>query len=154
MNQYKVRGVQPRDKESWLTLWNEYLEFYHMSLLPQVTDNTWHVFLSEEEHMRCIVCCDAQDVPVGFLTFILHLSTWSIASECYVHDLYVNPAHRRAGVAKMLMDELKHMSKFQKWSRIYWLTQLDNDVAQNFYNQIGTSEPWMVYVMSNSSTAI
>ncbi|KTD66622.1 Acetyltransferase (GNAT) family protein [Legionella santicrucis] len=154
MNQYRIRGLQSNDKECWLTLWKEYLKFYHISLPHEVTDNTWHRLLSDDEHLRGIVCCNVQDVPVGFLTFILHLSTWSIAPECYVHDLYINPAHRRAGVAKMLMDELKHMGKFQKWSRIYWLTQINNDVAQNLYNKIGTSEPWIVYVMSDSSTAI
>ncbi|AUH71715.1 GNAT family N-acetyltransferase [Legionella sainthelensi] len=154
MNQYKVRGLQSNDKRSWLRLWQEYLEFYHVSLLPAVTDNTLGKLLSNDEYMRCIVCCDAQDVPVGFLTLIIHLSTWSIAPECYVHDLYVNPAHRNKGVAKMLMDEVKQMSKSQKWSKIYWLTQMGNNTAQSFYNKIGTSEPWMVYVMSESPTAI
>lgn len=148
MNQYKVRDLHYSDRESWLTLWQGYLEFYQTSLPPVVTDNTLNRLLSNHKNMGCTVACDSQNIPVGFLTFIIHLSTWNIAAECYVQDLYVKPGHRKTGLAKMLMEELKQKCQLQQWSRIYWITKPNNKIAQNFYDKIGRGEPWIVYEMN------
>ncbi|HHF7366091.1 TPA: GNAT family N-acetyltransferase [Legionella bozemanae] len=148
MMNYKVRWLQLIDKENWLTMWQEYMRFYQTSLPQEVINNTLNMLLSENQNTGCLIACDSQNTAVGFLTFIVHLSTWNINPECYLYDLYIKPEHRKAGVAKMLMDELKQLSKLRQWSRVYWITEPDNRVAQILYDKIGRGEPWIVYSMS------
>ena len=147
MKNYTVRWLHPDDKENWLTMWQEYMAFYQISLPADVVDNTLRTLLSDNKNSGCRIACDSQNVAVGFLTFITHLSSWAIEPECYVHDLYVKPECRRGGVAKKLMDELKHLGKLRHWSRVYWLTGPNNRVAQALYDNIANREPWIVYTM-------
>ncbi|KTC80562.1 Acetyltransferase (GNAT) family protein [Legionella cherrii] len=147
MKNYEVRWLQPDDKENWLRMWQEYMEFYDTSLPSEVVDNTLRTLLSDNQNSGCLVACDSPDLAVGFLTFIVHQSTWAIEPECYLHDLYVKPEYRKTGVAKKLMDELKQLSVLRHWSRVYWLTRPDNRVAQSLYDKMGKGESWMVYTL-------
>ncbi|WP_454782117.1 GNAT family N-acetyltransferase [Legionella sp. WA2022007384] len=149
MKNYKVRWLQSIDKEEWFAMWHEYMEFYQVSLPSEVVNNTFDKLLSADKKIGCLIACDSQNVAVGFLTFIIQLSTWSIAPECYLHDLYVKPEHRKAGVARMLIDELKQISQLRDWNKVYWLTKPDNQVARALYDKIGRGEPWIVYVMTD-----
>ncbi|WP_131795340.1 GNAT family N-acetyltransferase [Fluoribacter gormanii] len=147
MNKYKVRMLQPIDEENWFAMWHEYMKFYQVSLPPEVVINTFETLLSTDKNTGCIIASDSQNAAVGFLTFIIHLSTWSIAPECYLHDLYVKPEHRKSGVARILIEELKQLSKLRHWHKVYWITKPDNQVARTLYDKIGRGEPWIVYVM-------
>ncbi|MCE0721641.1 GNAT family N-acetyltransferase [Legionella resiliens] len=148
MKNYKVRWLQAVDKENWLIMWQEYMEFYQTSLPAKVVKNTVNALLSDNKNIGCLIACDSQNGAIGFLTFILHLSTWNIEPECYLHDLFVKPEHRKAGVAKMLMEELKQISRLRQWSKVYWITKPDNQVARTLYDKIGRGESWIMYVMA------
>lgn len=147
MNKNKVRFLQASDKNHWLDMWQEYLTFYQTTLPPEVTQHTFLSLLSENPNIGCIIACDAQNQPIGFLNYVINLSTWTIKPECYLQDLYVKPQHRQHGVANLLIDELKKVSTQQQCSQIYWMTKPDNYIAQTFYNKIAEGEPWMIYVM-------
>lgn len=147
MSQNKVRFIQQSDKNYWLEMWQEYIAFYQTTLPAEVTNNTLLRLLSDDPNIGCIIACDSQDVPIGFLNYVIHLSTWTIAPEWYLQDLYVKPQHRQDGVARLLVNELKKISAQQKCAQIYWITKPDNHTAQTFYNKIAEGEPWIVYVM-------
>jgi ribosomal protein S18 acetylase RimI-like enzyme len=147
MNEYSLRPLKPSDTPHWLEMWKEYMDFYQINLPMAVVKNTLNNLLSENKYIGCIVACTPQNVPIGFITYIVHLSTWSITPECYAHDLYVKTKYRNNGIGKMLIEELRLLSNRHQWNRIYWFTKPDNYVAQSLYNQIASSNLWIEYTL-------
>lgn len=151
MNAYKVRYLQSDDTEYWLEMWQEYMAFYQTTLPSEVAHHTLQRLLADDTQMGCIIACDPQNIPIGFLNYVIHPSTWEIAPVCYAQDLYIKPLHRQSGVAKLFLEQIKTVSLEQQCSQIYWITKPDNFVAQAFYNKIAKGEPWIVYVMQPKS---
>lgn len=148
MNVYKVRNLQENDADYWLEMWQAYLSFYQTSLPEEVNNNTLKRLLSNDRNIGCFVACGLDNIPVGIANYIIHLSTWKTEPECYLQDLYVKPEHRKAAVARLLLEQLHRFSKERNCSQLHWITKPDNKVAQALYNKVATSEPWLLYVMN------
>jgi ribosomal protein S18 acetylase RimI-like enzyme len=147
MNKYHVRHLKQVDREYWLAMWNQYLDFYQTNLPDQITTTTFERLISADKDIGCLIAIDDHDRPIGFLTFVIRFSTWSLNPVCYMPDLFVKLTHRKAGVAKLLMLELKKICVEQLYSETYWITKPDNVIAKKFYDQIAKRENWDVYTL-------
>jgi ribosomal protein S18 acetylase RimI-like enzyme len=150
MKKQNVRLLQSLDSDSWLEMWQEYLRFYQTSLPQEVTNNTLSRLLSGDKNMGCLIASNNKGTSTGFLNYIIHSSTWKIKPECYLQDLYVKPQYRKLGVAKLLIEQLKDITRDQ-CSQIYWITKPDNVIAQAFYNKIAKGQPWIQYEMTTNN---
>lgn len=144
---YIVRDFSHADIDSWCIMWRDYLKFYQTDLTQEVTMHTVNKLLSNDENIGCLVVCDVQNNPIGFLTYIIHFNTWEINPVCYLEDLFVDDNYRKTGVAKLLLNRLKEIGISKNWSRIYWLTKPNNTVARIFYDKIAKSEDWARYIL-------
>ena len=101
-----------------------------------VTAETW-ARLTNPEHtvngMKAVINGDV----VGIMHYILHPVTGHIEPACYMQDLFVDPSHRRKGIAKKLVKALELEGKKNKWARIYWLAEGKNEEAQALYKNVG-----------------
>ena len=60
-----------------------------------------------------------------------------LTASLYLKELYVAQAYRRAGVGRVLMDELSAIARRRGLSRVEWTTDTPNQDAQAFYAALG-----------------
>ena len=132
---HTVRDVEAADRPAWEPLWDGYLAFYEADLPPAHTDHLWDRILDEADPIRCIVAEVDGDV-VGIAQYFPHPDTWEREPVCYLEDLFVDPAHRGAGLGRALIEELRHRCEQHGWRRLYWLTQDGNNAARVLYDRV------------------
>ena len=142
----QLRPARPADESQWRELWSGYCDFYRRSLPEHVTAATWQRILTPSDNCTCIVACLAREV-VGFATHITHPISWSTAPAGYLEDLFVAPAARGAGIGGALIDHLIKEAHAKGWSRLYWMTEEDNDVARELYDRFTPADGFVRYVM-------
>jgi GNAT superfamily N-acetyltransferase len=84
-------------------------------------------------NMKCAVA-ERDGTLIGFTTYNLQNSTWSPNGHCYLEDLFVDPAVRRSGAGRALMEFVKAFAIENKCSRLYWNTDEDNETARKLYD--------------------
>lgn len=62
-----------------------------------------------------------------------------------VRGLWVEPAARRAGIGRSLIESLVARGKEQDWSRLYWHTEADNAAARTLYDRIARATNYVRY---------
>ncbi|QQS01371.1 MAG: GNAT family N-acetyltransferase [Austwickia sp.] len=78
--------------------------------------------------------------PAGMALWFPTFSTWTGRQGMWLEDLYVDPAHRGAGLGRALLAELAAECVRRGWPRLEW-TVLDwNEPALGFYRGLG-AEP-------------
>lgn len=83
----------------------------------------------------------------GMVHYITHPTTGSTKQVCYLQDVFVDPAHRKKGIARQLVIALAHLGKEEDWQRIYWIAENDNVAAQNLYKSIGVRLDFSFHVL-------
>lgn len=138
------RLIEQGDKAAWLDLWAGYLEFYEVELAPEQTEIAWNRFFDPEFNaMGFVVELDGEVVGLAHCTF--HNSTWLPTPDLYLEDLFVSKAHRRNGLGEFLINECAKFGKAAGSSRMYWMTQRSNEVAQNLYYKLAELSEYIIF---------
>lgn len=138
-----IRPLEQRDFPNWLPLWNAN-NLGHID--HDLTTETWSRLLDPNWQMHGIGVFE-KDQLRGMLHYIIHPTTGSIAPVCYMQDVFIDPFHRRKGFAKKLIAELTKTGRKEKWARIYWLAENNNESAQKLYQYIGTKLDFSLHAM-------
>jgi GNAT superfamily N-acetyltransferase len=139
-----IRSVDPGDRSGWEPLWAGYLDFYETQLADEVTAATWRRITGGDDAMGCLVAEDDGDL-VGFAHYVLHPTTWTVTSACYLEDLFVAPHLRGGGIGRSLIEALAQRGRDAGWSGIHWLTAHDNHVGMRLYDRVATRTQWVRY---------
>ncbi len=85
--------------------------------------------------------------PVGFALFFRTFSTWLCRPGLWLEDLYVSPAHRRAGVGKALLEHVAATAVERGYGRLEWSALDWNAPALGFYASLGAEQlnEWLVH---------
>jgi GNAT superfamily N-acetyltransferase len=75
--------------------------------------------------------------PAGFALFFHNYSTWLGKRGIYLEDLFVRPAARKHGVGFALLRALARIALERDCGRVDWSVLNWNELAINFYKQIG-----------------
>ena len=127
-----IRDAVPADETAWRALWAGYLAFYQTDVPEEVTAFTWARILDAASRVSMRVALEDGHM-LGFAIHHYHDSTWDIAPEGYLEDLFVSEATRGKGVGRALIDDLIAISKRHGWRGIYWHTNEDNARARKLY---------------------
>lgn len=130
----EIRDAQAGDEAAWRALWLAHFEFHQTVLAPEVTDSTWRRILDPGSDVRMRVAI-VDGVLAGYAIFFAHPSTWVMADDCYLEDLYMDERFRGRGVGRALMDDLVALSRSQGWSHLYWHCHESNAGARGLYDQ-------------------
>jgi GNAT superfamily N-acetyltransferase len=98
-----------------------------------------------ESALAALVAVDDADVPIGLAHVLLHRSTWSPTWYCYLEDLFVDPAQRKRGVGRALIEAVYREADARGCTRTYWVTQESNAVARALYDRVATRAPFVQY---------
>lgn len=139
-----VRDIREIDRRDWLRLWRQYNDFYQATIPDDVTEHTWARILDLENPILGRVV-EVDGTIVGFSLMVLHEGTWEKKLICYLEDLFVAPANRRAGVGSTLISDMIGVARERGCSRIYWHTKRDNVFARRLYDKFATADDFVRY---------
>lgn len=128
-----IRSASAADEAAWRALWQDYLTFYDVTLPDEVTAATWARCLDPNHRMHCRLAFDGTAL-CGFAIHHAHCSTWVLADDVYLEDLFVTGEARGQGVGRALIDDLIALGRAQGWHRLYWHTHRDNAAARRLYD--------------------
>ncbi|MGW9309677.1 N-acetyltransferase family protein [Saccharomonospora azurea] len=102
---------------------------------------THHLFGPEPKAWVLIAEVDGEAAGLAFCSW--NFSTWEAKPGIWLDDLFVRPEHRRSGLGRQLLLELKARTD----GRVEWDMQEGNEKAAAFYADLG-AEPvpgWVRY---------
>ena len=96
----KIRAIENRDFPDWLPLWDG----NNLGVRDEaVTSETWSRLIDPDSHVHGLIA-EKDGQLIGLVHYITHPTTGSLNDVCYMQDVYVDPAFRRKGIAKKLID--------------------------------------------------
>ncbi len=140
----RVETPSSSDKQEWLTLWQDYLDFYAEQLPGEITHCTWDRMLDAKEQMYVFVAYNGGEM-VGFVHYVLHRSTWAKGYYCYLEDLFVTANARSKGVARALISAVQEAAKNNNCERLYWVTGESNIIAKALYDKMAEKTEYFQY---------
>ena len=140
----KIRPLKSEDFPAWLSLWDGNNNGVRDEA---VTTETWTRLIDPDFPIHGIVAEDKAGELLGLVHYVLHPTTGSLTDICYMQDVYVDPAQRRKGIARKLVEHLARHAKQEKWGRMYWLAEADNESAQHLYKDIGVKLDFTLHVL-------
>lgn len=129
-------------KSKWETVWQKSVGNV---LDKHVVHHTYGQIQNGD--IDALIARDDKGQVVGLLHYVAHPVAGCIAPVCYMQDLYVVETHRRQGIARMLVESLKLIADNKGFDRIYWLLDHDNHAATEFYEGLGVSLNFGLYMI-------
>jgi ribosomal protein S18 acetylase RimI-like enzyme len=99
--------------------------------------------------------CSIEGVACGFALYFFNYSTWQGRQGLYLEDLYVSPAHRKAGAGKAMLQHLARIAVAKDCGRFEWSVLDWNEPAIGFYRSIGAMpmDEWVRYRLTGEALA-
>ena len=141
----RVRRLEERDKPAWLALFEGYIAFYEATVAEDVIEVTWARLMAGSDGLLALVAVDESDMPLGLAHLLFHRSTWSPTWYCYLEDLFVDPARRKAGVGRALIEATYREADARGCTRTYWMTHELNTTARALYDRLASKAPFVQY---------
>ena len=82
---------------------------------------------------------------VGLVHYLFHRHCWRVENVCYLQDLYAAPEVRGQGVGRKLIEAVYAAADAAGAPSVYWLTQDDNQTAQQLYDRIAKKTNFIKY---------
>jgi GNAT superfamily N-acetyltransferase len=140
-----VRALRVEDRDAWGELWAGYLRFYRAEVAPEVTEGTF-ARMTERRDGCFGLAAEAQDGALaGFTHCVVHPTTWSLASTCYLEDLFVDSGHRGTAVARELIEASGEQGRAAGAETLYWHTQAFNGRARSLYDTVARLTSFVHY---------
>lgn len=142
-----IRDAEPSDETRWRQLWAGY-NAYQEAVVPEaVTSATWKRVLDPAVPMF-VRTAVLEGKVAGFALCVLHEGSWVAGPICYLEDLFVDPAARRRGIARALLEDLMALGKSRGWSRLYWHADGGNENARKLYDSFVPADKFVRYRLS------
>ncbi len=139
MSSFSLRPAAPADVPAIVGLITELAEFEHLTHLLQVTPQTLHPHLFGPRPVAEAVVAEVAGTVVGFALFFTNFSTFLAQPGLYLEDLYVQPAHRSAGIGQALLGHLGALAVERGYGRFEWSVLDWNENAIRFYQRMGAT---------------
>ena len=129
-----IRTASLEDVVALTPMVEKYRSFY----LQEPSGHT-QLFLSERlaRGEAVVFVAESDGELVGFAQCYPSFSTVSVSVVWLLNDLFVEPQHRRRGIANLLMDHVEHAAREASASRIWLRTAHSNRPAQALYEGRG-----------------
>ncbi len=147
MSDIVVRPFEAGDRDAWRRLWTAYLEFYETSVAEYVYATTWRRLFEPGEFEPKGFLALAEGRPVGLVHYLYHRTCWSQANNCYLQDLYADPAARGTGVGRALIAAVHAAAAKRGVTNVYWMTHETNATARRLYDRVARRTGFIEYDM-------
>jgi GNAT superfamily N-acetyltransferase len=136
---FTLRAAAATDAAAIVGLIRELAEFEKLLHMVQITPEALTLQLFGPRPAAEAVVVEVKQSVVGFALFFTNFSTFLGQPGLYLEDLYVQPAHRGAGVGKALLQHLGALAVARGCGRFEWSVLDWNTNAIGFYERMGAS---------------
>ncbi|MFT3816455.1 MAG: GNAT family N-acetyltransferase [Rubrivivax sp.] len=136
---FTLRGAEPRDVPAIVGLIGELAVFEKLEHLMQATPETLHPHLFGPQPAAEALVAEVGGTVVAFALFFRNFSTFLARPGLYLEDLYVQPAHRGAGIGQALLQRLAQLAVQRGCGRFEWSVLDWNANAIRFYQRMGAT---------------
>jgi GNAT superfamily N-acetyltransferase len=134
-----LRGAEPRDLEAVVGLITELAEFEHLTHLLQVTPESLRPHLFGDKPVAECQVAEVDGRVVAFALFFTNFSTFLAKPGLYLEDLYVQPAYRRLGLGRALLERQGASAVERGYGRFEGCVLDWNENAIRFYERMGAT---------------
>ena len=148
MTAYRIRPAVAADAAVILRFIRELADYEKALHEVAATEESVVASLFGEGSVSRAAICETEDgAPAGFAVWFKTYSTWQSKNGLYLEDLYVTPAHRGAGVGKMLLRHLARIAVAEGCGRFEWSVLDWNAPAIRVYDAVGAQphKEWVRY---------
>ncbi|SEB51821.1 Ribosomal protein S18 acetylase RimI [Nitratireductor aquibiodomus] len=145
MTDITIRPLAKTDDAEWRRLWTDYLTFYKTSVPDEVYATTWKRLFDDGEYEPNGLIAEVDGKPVGLVHYMLHRTCWTVGNNCYLQDLYADPAVRGKGIGRALIEAVYEKADEAGAANVYWMTQDFNETARKLYDRIAKLTPFIKY---------
>ena len=143
--QITIRPLAHEDEAAWRRLWTDYLTFYKSTVPEAVYVSTFARLLGDAPEDFSAFVADQDGQLVGLVHYLFHRHCWRVENVCYLQDLYAAPEVRGQGVGRKLIEAVYAAADAAGAPSVYWLTQDDNQTAQQLYDRIAKKTNFIKY---------
>jgi GNAT superfamily N-acetyltransferase len=144
---FTLRSAELRDVVPIVGLIRELAEFEQLTHLLQVTPEKLRPHLFGEKpvaeamiaELPGAAVADGESRIVAFALFFTNFSTFLAQPGLYLEDLYVQPAHRGAGIGEAMLRRLARLAVERDCGRFEWSVLDWNTNAIRFYERMGAT---------------
>jgi len=140
-----IKALETHQREQWESLFNQYADFYNVTLPPNCANLVWGWIFDTNEPFWCELAIDEQGHAVGLVQYQLMHRSLSGAKVCYLSDLYVNAELRKSGIGRALIDHVIKFAKHEGIENVRWLTQDSNATAKSLYETYVAQSEFVLY---------
>ncbi len=145
MTEITIRPLARSDEPEWRRLWTAYLEFYNTSVPEEVYATTWERLFDDGDYEPNGLIAEVDGKPVGLVHYMFHRTCWTVGNNCYLQDLYADPAIRGKGIGRALIEAVYEKADAAGAANVYWMTQDFNKTARKLYDRIAKLTPFIKY---------
>jgi GNAT superfamily N-acetyltransferase len=136
---HSLRAAAPTDVPAIVGLIRELAEFEKLLHLVVITPQRLSTHLFGPKPVVEAVVAEVGGSVVGFALFFTNFSTFLGKPGLYLEDLYVQPAHRGAGLGKALLQHLGALAVARDYGRFEWSVLDWNINAIRLYEKMGAT---------------
>lgn len=140
-----IRPYEKSDHADWRRLWTAYLDFYETKLPEEVYATTWERLFSGGEFEPKGFIAHLDGKAVGLTHYLYHRSGWSLVNNCYLQDLFSDPAARGKGVGAALIEAVRQEAAKIGVANVYWMTHETNATARKLYDRVARRTGFIEY---------
>ncbi|AXI46748.1 GNAT family N-acetyltransferase [Sulfitobacter sp. SK012] len=144
MTDITIRPLAAQDRAAWDTLYTGYAEFYGVPQTPEMRDTVFS-WLMSDDHESAGLVADMDGTLIGLTHYRPFASPLRAITNCFLDDLFVDPAARGSGAAQALIDGVTEVAQTRGWGVVRWITAEDNYRARGLYDRTATRTPWVTY---------
>lgn len=136
-----VSEVQRHQLDDWLRL----REAVYTGLDRDFHQQEMEIYFNDEDK-TCLLACNATDSVCG----MVEMSLRNVVDGClsspvgYVEGIFVDPAHRGSGIARLLMQHAEGWCRSRGCREIATDAELDHEEAQRFHQHMGFQETYRI----------
>ncbi len=134
---FVIREAAPRDVGELLRLIRELAVYEKLEHMAVGTDAMLHDSLFGARRAAEALVAERSGRAVGFALYFTTFSTFVCKPGLYLEDLFVEPAHRGAGIGKALLRRLAALALERDCGRLEWRVLDWNAPSIRFYESLG-----------------
>ena len=150
-----IRDVEERDADAVVALVHELAAYEHAAQHCHLTAAQLRTALFGPAPALFGHVAEVHGRVVGCALWFLNFSTWRGVHGLYLEDLYVQPAHRGAGLGRALLARLAAVCADRGLARLEWSVLDWNEPSIGFYRALGAvaMDEWTVFRLDGDALA-
>ena len=148
-----IRPVEDRDVDAVVGLVHELADYERAAEHCLLTATQLRAALFAPSPALFGHVAEVNGVVVGCALWFLNFSTWRGVHGLYLEDLYVQPAHRGAGIGRALLARLAGVCVERGLGRLEWWVLDWNEPSIGFYRTLGAvaMDEWTVFRLDGAA---